>query len=68
MPPKVATLGELLLANVALEGPLHVVLAEVVPQIAALAEDRVATLVPATKVQLRSLRRLVGHFDRFVPL
>ena len=68
MPAEVSTLGELFLANVALEGPLHVVLAEVIPQVAALAKDRVATLVPASKVQFRSLRRLVGHSDRFMPL
>ena len=68
MAAKIATLGEVLSANVTLVGPLHSVLAEVVPQVAALAEHGFAFLELAAEVELGALRLTVVNFYRLVPL
>ena len=68
MAPQIAALSKELFANIALVGPLHRVLAKVVPQITALAEDSLAAFESAPKVQFGSLGFAVIDLDRLVPL
>ena len=68
MTSEITTLSKLLETDFTLIGPLTVVFAEVVPQVTALAEYRVAPLVATPKVQFCALRRLVMHLDCLVPL
>lgn len=67
MAAQIATLGEHLLAEVALVRPCHRVLPEVVPQVAALAEDRLAMLILAPEVKFDTLCFLIENLDRLVP-
>ena len=66
MSPEISTLGEGLPTTLALEGSLARVLAEVVPEVAAFLEDRVAPLVHTAEVQLDPLCLLVANLDRLV--
>ena len=68
MAPQVATLSEELPTEGALVGSNSRVLAEMVPQVAALAEDGVAPGVLAAKVELGALGIFVEHADGLVPL
>ena len=68
MATQIAALCEELSADFALVGPLHRVLAKVVPQVAALAKHGLAAFKPAPEVQFGSLRFTVVDFDSFVPL
>ena len=65
---QVSALREVLLADIALVGPRGRVLAEVVPQVAALAEDGLAAFELAAEEQLGTLRLLAVDLDRLVPL
>ena len=68
MATQIAALREELPADFTLVGPLHRVLAEVVPQVAALAEHGLAPFKPAPEVQFGSLRFAVVDFDSLMPL
>ena len=68
MATQIAALREELPADFTLVGPLHRVLAKVVPQVAALAKDGLAAFKPAPEVQFGSLRFAIIDFDSFVPL
>ena len=68
MAAQIAALGEHLLAEVTLVRPRHRVLPEVVPQVAALSEDRLTILVLASEVKLDTLGLLIEHFNRLVPV
>lgn len=65
---QVAALGEGLLALRAREGPLSGVLAEVVPEIAALFKNGAAAAVSALEVELHAHCLLVAHLDGLVPV
>lgn len=68
MAAQVSALSERLLTNVTLEGAHISVLAEVVPQVAALAKESIAVGDLAAKVELDALRVLVVHLHYFVPV
>ena len=68
MAAKVSTLRKLFTADLTLVGPLHCVLAEMIAQVAALAEDGLTPVVAAPEVQLRALRLSIAHFYGLVPL
>ena len=68
MATQIAALCEELSADFALVGPLHRVLAKVVPQVAALAKDGFTAFKPAPEVQFGTLRFTVVDFDSLVPL
>ena len=68
MATQVATLSEVLLADLALVGSLHSVLPKVVSQIATLPEDGFTALVLTPKVQFGSFRLTIVNLNRFVPL
>ena len=68
MAAQVSALSERLLTNVTLEGAHISVLAEVVPQVAALAKESIAVGDLAAEVELDALRVLVVHLHYFVPV
>lgn len=68
VPPQISALSEALVTEFTAEGSLKGVFAEVVSQVAALAEGSGAALVLATEVQLDSLVVLAFHLDNVVPL
>jgi len=65
---QVATLSKCLLTYVALEWTHIRVFAEMVPQVAALAEQGIAVGELAAEVELDSFGLLVPHLDNFMPL
>ncbi len=67
MPPQISTLSELLVADLALERPHRGVLAKVVPQVAALAENWIAASDLASEVQFGPFCVVIEDLDRFVP-
>lgn len=68
MATKVATLSEVLAADLTLVGPLHRVLPKVVSKIATFAEDGFAALILTPKVELGSLGLTIVNLNGFVPL
>ena len=68
MATKVATLSEVLTADLTLVGPLHRVLPKVVSKIAAFAEDGFAALILTPKVELGSLGLSIVNLNGFMPL
>ena len=68
VPAEVAALGEGLVADVACEGPLARMLAEVVPQVTTLLENALAASVLAAEIKLDALALLILHLNRLVPL
>lgn len=68
MSSQVATLREVLFADVTLVGSLHRVLPKVVAQIATLSEDGFTALILTPKVQFGSFRLAIVNLNRFVPL
>ena len=68
MAAQVPGLREGLLALGAGEGALARVLAEVVPKVAALLENRAAAAMPTPEIQLHAHRFVVAHLDRLVPI
>jgi hypothetical protein len=67
MAAKVSALSKILHANFALIWSGHRVLAEVVTEIAALAEDRLTVLIAASEVKLCTLSVLITYFNGLVP-
>ena len=65
---QVPTLSKCLLTNVTLEWAHICVFAEMVPQVAALAEQGVAVGEFATEVELDAFGLLVAHLDNLMPL
>lgn len=68
MPAEITALSKGLLAERALEGPQAGVLAEVVPQVAALLENASAVRVSALEIELHALGFGVLDPDSLVPL
>jgi len=68
MTPKVTALSERLVAELTVEGSLPSVLAEVVPQIAALLEDTLAVEVLAAEIKFDALAFLIFDLNGLVPL
>ncbi len=68
MPPQISTLSELLVADFALERSHRGMLAKMVPQVAALPENRIAASDLASEVQFGSFCFVIEDFDCFVPL
>ena len=68
MPPQISALCEAFVTKLAMEGPLVCVLAEMVSQVAALAEGGRAAFVLATEVELDSLVVLALHLYHIMPL
>ena len=66
--PKITTLGERFCTDLTFEWAVRGVLAEVIPQVTALAEDSMAALVLAAEVQLHTLASVVAHAHNIVPL
>jgi len=65
---QISTLRKCLFALGAGERPLARVLAEVVPKVAALFENRAAAAMPTPEIQLHAHRFVVAHLDRLVPI
>ena len=68
MPAKVAALSECLVALRTVVGPLTCVLAEVIPQIAALLEDLFAARVHTSEILLDALCHFMFHLNGLMPL
>ena len=68
MAAEIATLCKMLFANFAPVGSFHVVLAEVIPQVAALSENRVAVFEATAEVQFDSFCFFVSYSDSLMPL
>lgn len=66
--PQISTLREGFLAEGTGERPLTCVLAEVIPEVATLLEDALATCVAAFKIELDALTDQVLDHDRLMPL